>query len=78
LYLVWCSLLLVGLGGMQSEVRKIMGRHYLFVSVAHPWNECAVYLCDKEGNVQSEEPVLFRVGADVNVLTEDLLKEAKE
>ena len=55
-----------------------MGRHYLFVSMAHPWNECAVYLCDKEGNVQSEEPVLFRVGADPNVLTEDLMKERKK
>lgn len=55
-----------------------MGRHYLFVSMAHPWNECAVYLCDKEGNVLSEEPVLFRVGADPNVLTEDLMKEGKK
>ena len=60
---------------MQSEVKEVMGRHYLFVSMAHPWNECAVYLCDKEGNVQNEEPVLFRVGADSNVLIEDLITE---
>ena len=70
-------MLSAGHGGMRKEVKEIMGRHYLFVSMAHPWNECAAYLCDKDGNVQSEEPVLFRVGADSNVLIEDLMRQER-
>tara|TARA_Y100001972_G_C7556789_1_gene279727 strand:+ start:324 stop:533 length:210 start_codon:yes stop_codon:yes gene_type:complete len=57
-----------------KKLAKIKGRHYMFVSVGHPWNECAAYLADKSGNILDEEPAIFGVCASPESLAAELMK----
>ena len=52
---------------------KIGEKHYMFVSVGHPWNECAAYLSDKDGNILEDEPVLYSVGGSAYSLAMELV-----
>ena len=57
-----------------KKMAKIGGSHYLFVSVGHPWNECAAYLSDVSGNVIDEEPAIFGVCSSPEILAMELIK----
>ena len=60
------------------KIAKIGDKHYMFISVGHPWNECAAYLSDKDGNILEEEPVLYSVGASAHSLARQLKQKHKE
>ena len=59
--------------GFGKKMAKIGEKHYMFVSVGHPWNECAAYLSDKHGNILEEEPVLYSVGGSAYSLAMELM-----
>ena len=56
-----------------KKTAKIGDSHYLFVSVGHPWNECAAYLSDENGEIIEDEPVVFRICADAHDLALEIL-----
>ena len=45
----------------------------MFVSVGHPWNECAAYLSDKDGNILEDEPVVYSVCGSAYSLAMELV-----
>ena len=59
--------------GLGKKMAKIGEKHYMFVSVGHPWNECAAYLSDKDGNILEDEPVLYSVGGSAYSLAMELV-----
>jgi len=59
--------------GLGKKMAKIGEKYYMFVSVGHPWNECAAYLSDKDGNILEDEPVLYSVGGGAYSLAMELV-----
>ena len=59
--------------GAGKKLARIKGKSYLFISVGHPWNECAAFLSDKDGNIIEEEPVVYRVCASAYSLAMELV-----
>ena len=57
-----------------KKMAKIGDKHYMFVSVGHPWNECAAYLSDKDGNILEDDPILYSVGGSPRSLASELMK----
>ena len=57
-----------------KKIAKIGDKHYMFISVGHPWNECAAYISDKEGNILEEDPVLYRIGASAYSLALEIMR----
>ncbi len=57
-----------------KKMAKIGDKHYMFVSVGHPWNECAAYLSDEDGNILEEEPILYSVGSSARSLASELIR----
>ena len=64
--------------GHGKELAEINGNNYVFISVGHPWNECAGYLSNSEGEPIDEEPVVFRVCANPQILAQELVEILKE
>tara|TARA_Y100001937_G_scaffold70392_1_gene95837 strand:+ start:6009 stop:6218 length:210 start_codon:yes stop_codon:yes gene_type:complete len=60
--------------GPGKKIAKIKDRHYMFISIGHPWNECAAYLADQDGNILEEEPVLYSVGASAYSLALEIMQ----
>ena len=57
-----------------KKMAKIGNDHYLFISVGHPWNECAAYLSDKTGNIINDEPAIFGGCSSPEILAMELMK----
>ena len=55
-----------------KKMAKIGKKHYLFISVGHPWNECAAYLSDKTGKIINEEPAIFGICSSPEILALEL------
>ena len=55
-----------------KKVAQIAGKHYLFISVGHPWNECAAYLSDCNGKIINDEPAIFGVCSSPDILATKL------
>jgi len=59
--------------GLGKKMAKIRNKYYMFVSVGHPWNECAAYLSDKDGNILEDEPVVYSVCGSAYSLAMELM-----
>tara|TARA_A100001515_G_scaffold47667_1_gene37629 strand:+ start:288 stop:503 length:216 start_codon:yes stop_codon:yes gene_type:complete len=59
--------------GLGKKMAKIQNKYYMFVSVGHPWNECAAYLSDKDGNILEDEPVVYSVCGSAYSLAMELM-----
>ena len=55
-----------------KKIAKIGTNHYIFISVGHPWNECAAYLSDKTGKIINEGPAIFGVCSSPEILALEL------
>ena len=62
--------------GLGKCVARIKNKHYVFISVGHPWNECVAYKSDASGNVLDEEPVTYAVGSSCEALARQLVLQA--
>ena len=64
--------------GHGKVITQINGNNYVFISAGHPWNECACYLSNSVGEPIEEEPIVFRVCADPQILAQELVEILKE
>lgn len=60
-----------------KKIAKIGTHHYLFVSLGHPWNECAGYLADEAGKIINEEPAIFGVCSSPEILALELEEQSE-